>query len=73
MGMFASSILLEEVLTNPHFPSSRAVLSNINLTIHAGQKVFICGETGRYAIPIYEAFPSNPFPPAHLPSVLFLC
>ncbi|THW88478.1 hypothetical protein D6D15_05951 [Aureobasidium pullulans] len=35
---------------------SRAVLSNINLTIHAGQKVFICGETGSGKSTLLTAF-----------------
>ncbi|THY04281.1 hypothetical protein D6D03_03793 [Aureobasidium pullulans] len=35
---------------------SRAVLSNINLTIHAGQKGFICGETGSGKSTLLTAF-----------------
>ncbi|THV64642.1 hypothetical protein D6D28_09754 [Aureobasidium pullulans] len=35
---------------------SRVVLPNINLTIHAGQKVFICGETGSGKSTLLTAF-----------------
>ncbi|THY47850.1 hypothetical protein D6C97_07847 [Aureobasidium pullulans] len=35
---------------------SRAVLSNVNLTIHAGQKVFICGGTGSGKSTLLTAF-----------------
>lgn len=61
MGTFAPVVLLVEVLLTTIRHSSRVVLDNINLTIHAGQKVFICGETGRYAIPPLN-LSSKPFP-----------
>lgn len=73
MGMFASSILLEEVLTNlisPVLePSSQTSISPFTLV-----KRFSSVEKREgMPYPSMRHFLPNLSPPAHLPSVLFLC